>query len=332
MTIGRHALLSLAAISMLLGSTWTPAWSQELNLNALLQRLDRLDRDLASVQRLLATEGVPASALEAAAPTAASDAQGASRQQILIDQWEEQIRLLTGQVEEAQYQIRQLTSQVANATADVETRLAAIEQKLTTGSVPLAEAQPQTTFPQTTPSPETGTPVNTRVVGDPVTGANDTSQVLGTIDANAPTDETSVTNVNTEVAVAATETPEAQYDQAYRLLAQTDYAAAEGALQAFISGNPEHTLSGNAYYWLGETYYVRNDFPRAAVAFARGYKGFPQGSKAADNLLKLGMSFAAMEKAKEACATFDKLGRDHSDAPPLILDRLARERGRANCG
>ena len=322
MTIGKNALLSLAVIAVLWGSIGYPASAQELNLNALIQRLDRLDRDLASVQRLLATEGVPASALEAAN----GDPGGAARQQIQIDQWEEQIRLLTGQVEEAQYQLRRLADQVETATADVEKRLAAIEQRLAGGTVPLAQAQPQTTFPQTQP---TGASVAT---ADPGAANTQSDQFLGTIRTDATGAALPPASQDTVVAAAATTlSPEAQYEQAFGLLAQTDYAAAEGALQSFIADNPDHTLTGNAYYWLGETFYVRNDFPRAAVAFARGYKGSPDGAKAADNLLKLGMSFAAMEKIKEACATYDKLGRDHGNAPPLILDRLARERGRANC-
>lgn len=332
MTIGRNALLGLAAITLLLGSIGFPASAQELNLNALIQRLDRLDRDLASVQRLLATEGVPASALE----NANDDLAGAARQQFQIDQWEEQIRLLTGQVEEAQYQLRRLADQIETANADVESRLAAIEQRLAGGTLPLAQAQAQaqTTFPQTQPIGATGA---TGATGAPVAAADSavvntqSDQILGTIETDATGAALPPAGQDTVVAAASTMTPEAQYEQAFSLLAQTDYAAAEGALQAFISDNPGHILAGNAYYWLGETFYVRNDFPRAAVAFARGYKGSPEGKKAPDNLLKLGMSFAAMEKIKEACATYDKLGRDHGDAPPLILDRLARERGRANC-
>ena len=325
MTIGRNALLGLAAITLLLGSIGFPASAQELNLNALIQRLDRLDRDLASVQRLLATEGVPASALE----NANDDPAGAARQQFQIDQWEEQIRLLTGQVEEAQYQLRRLADQIETANADVESRLAAIEQRLAGGAVPLAQAQPQTTFPQTSPTTATGTPVAAAV---PATANAQSGQVLGTIETDATGAALPPASENTVAAAASTPlTPEAQYEQAFGLLAQTDYAAAESAFQAFIFDNPDHALTGNAYYWLGETFYVRNAFPRAAVAFARGYKGSPEGRKAADNLLKLGMSFAAMEKIKEACATYDKLGRDHGDAPPLILNRLARERGRANC-
>src|SRR3546814_19535879 len=43
-------------------------------------------------------------------------------------------------------------------------------------------------------------------------------------------------------------------------------------------------------YWLGETYYVRQRYQDAAVAFLEGYQKYPKSPKAADNLLKLGMA------------------------------------------
>jgi tol-pal system protein YbgF len=126
--------------------------------------------------------------------------------------------------------------------------------------------------------------------------------------------------------------PESRYKLAIRLLSQIDYAAAEAAFQAIIDDHPDHPLAGNAHFWIGEIQMKRQDYLRAAKSFARGYKAFPTGSKAADNLLKLGMAFAAMDKTEEACATFDQLERDHVNAPAHVRDRLPAERVRAGCG
>src|SRR5206468_11919661 len=83
-----------------------------------------------------------------------------------------------------------------------------------------------------------------------------------------------------------------QYNFAFGLLKQFDYSAAEEALKNFIRRYPDDPLTGSAQYWLGETYYARSNYAEAATAFAEGYKRYPKGSKAADNLLKLGMSLA----------------------------------------
>jgi len=344
MAAGKH-IFGGALMALALLTAATTASAQELSLNALIERLDRLERDLGGVQRLLAREGVPDAAYEPVEPRGPIDAGSSARQEIRIGEIQEQIRLLTGQVEEARYQVRRLSDQVTKANTDYEERLTALEQRLTASTAPpIAAARPQPPF--NTPAATGSNPVagsqttTTAVANDPNAERYESMRSLGTL-ATGPTDpaargdsaeaitpaaETAPTTV---AAVAAS--PEAEYDQAYQLLQQADYAAAEGALQRFIEIHPDHALAGNAYYWLGETYYVRNDYQAAAVAFARGYKGFPEGSKAADNLLKLGMAFAAMEKTDEACATFARLDRDQAKASALVRQRLAAERTRAGC-
>ncbi len=340
MAAGKH-IFGGAAVALALIAWITPAIGQELSLNALIERLDRLERDLSGVQRLLSREGVPDEAFAPVAPRAEPlDAGAAARQEIRIGEIQEQIRLLTGQVEEARYQVRRLSDQVEKAHLDYEERIAALEERMASATVPpIASAQP----PQPFTAPETGdveVPVNadtsTVVTADPNAERYETMGTLGTIsdqttttEVDGGTETAALTDTTTTSAAAAT--PEAEYDQAYQLLQQADYAAAEGALKSFIEVHPDHALAGNAYYWLGETYYVRNDYQAAAVAFARGYKGFPDGSKAADNLLKLGMAFAAMEKTDEACATFARLTRDQEKASALVRERLAAERERAGC-
>ena len=71
--------------------------------------------------------------------------------------------------------------------------------------------------------------------------------------------------------------------------------------------NPKHALQANAHYWLGETFYVRRDYQRAAYTFADSFQKYPEGNKAADNLLKLGMSLGKLGKKKEACTTYSRL-------------------------
>ena len=77
---------------------------------------------------------------------------------------------------------------------------------------------------------------------------------------------------------AATGTPQSQYDYALSLmLGQQDFAAAEQALKAFVEQHPQDDLTGNAQYWLGETYYVRGrSYQNAAFAFAEGYQRYPK--------------------------------------------------------
>jgi tol-pal system protein YbgF len=123
-----------------------------------------------------------------------------------------------------------------------------------------------------------------------------------------------------------------EYTAAFGLLRQRDYAAAEEALRAFVDAHPEHALAGNAKYWLGETFYVRENYEQAAVVFAEGFRTYPESRKAPDNLLKLGMSLGRIDQVDKACQIFSELQKRFPDAAQNILQRASRERDRLQCG
>ena len=121
------------------------------------------------------------------------------------------------------------------------------------------------------------------------------------------------------------------YNDAYNLLKQLKYDEAEEALQAFLKDYPEDELAGNAQYWLGETYYVRGQYESAAVAFATGFKKYEKNTKAADNLLKLGLSMQQLGKKKDACTAFKNLKTKFPNASDLLLSRAKKESDKLGC-
>jgi len=123
-----------------------------------------------------------------------------------------------------------------------------------------------------------------------------------------------------------------QFNRAFGLVKQADYANAETALRAFIDAHPNDPLAGNAQYWLGQTYFARSKFPDAASAFAEGYKRFPKGSKAPEDLLYLGLSLAKADQKKNACVALEQLGQVFPNAAPAVRDRAAAEKKRIGCG
>jgi tol-pal system protein YbgF len=126
-------------------------------------------------------------------------------------------------------------------------------------------------------------------------------------------------------------TPEEQYKYAFGLLSQANYGEAELALRSFVDQNPNDRLAGNAKYWLGETFYVRQDYQQAAVTFAEAYQEYPGSAKAPDNLLKLGMSLSALGSQSDACGTFVELLKRYPEAAVTILQRAKQERQRLSC-
>lgn len=115
------------------------------------------------------------------------------------------------------------------------------------------------------------------------------------------------------------------------MLKQADYPAAAEALKNFIRQHPDDGLAGSAQYWLGETYYARGNYAEAASAFAEGYKRYPKGAKAADDLLKLGMSLARANQKQNACIALTQLDREFPNPGTAIKERAKEEKKKLDC-
>ena len=132
-------------------------------------------------------------------------------------------------------------------------------------------------------------------------------------------------------AVLQGETPKEQYDYAYSFLPKHDFAAAEAAFRAFLDRNGEHELASNAMYWLGETYYARQQFEDAAAVFSDAYLRDRKASKATHSLLKLAMSLEQVGQVESSCVAYQELLIKHEDAEPRILDRAKSARKTLGC-
>jgi tol-pal system protein YbgF len=125
---------------------------------------------------------------------------------------------------------------------------------------------------------------------------------------------------------------EQAYHDAFKLLQDGDYAGAERGFRAFVQRNPQSPLAGSAEYWLGETYYARRDYSNALTAYAEGYKVYKSSPKGPDNLLKLGITLAALGRKPDACAVFARFSQDYPRATDLQKRRVDQERQKNQCG
>jgi tol-pal system protein YbgF len=127
------------------------------------------------------------------------------------------------------------------------------------------------------------------------------------------------------------ENAQALYDQGYGDFLQSNYAAAEKSFSKLVETYPKDPLAGSAQYWVGETYYVRKQYKKAADTFLAGYRKYSGSDKAPDTLLRLGMSLAALGQNEAACSTFKELKDKFPDAPANIRDQAKGEAGKAGC-
>ena len=239
----------------------------------------------------------------AAAAPESLPADAGGRVEVRLQALEEQLRRLTGRLEESQHQVTVLKDRLERMQGDMDVRF----KEMSSAAAPAAPARPQGNTAATPPRGES---------------------TLGTLPQHEadniklqPPGKTGLPGGSAKE----------QYDYAFNLV-RTDYAQAEVALKEFINKYPNDALTGSAQYWLGETYYVRNDFQQAAVAFLNAYQKFPKGAKAPDSLHKLGLSLASMGKKSDGCVALAKMLKDYPQAAETLKRRATTERGKMGCG
>lgn len=259
-----------------------------------------------------------------------SDPNQLARFEVRLGQLEEELRQLTGRVESLEFQQRSLGQRIDDLVADLDQRLAALEQQgeQSESAEPSSdaagdEARARPATAPAAPGPEEDEDASAPTSGEGALGMIPESSLRG---LPRPDAEAAVPPRRTRLP------PEEQYDTAMDQLRAGEYAGAERGLELFLEINPDHSLAANAAYWLAESHYVRRDYAAAAAAFARNYRSYGRdAAKAVDNLLKLGMSLESLGENDKACLAFQELTQEFPDAPTHIKQAVARERGKAEC-
>lgn len=281
----------------------------------LMNRVNQLDNQMQTLNRYIYQQNPDfAATLEDAK---ARNAQGSADSNAVVaafetrlSEMEQQIRALTGDIERLQFDTRQLTQK----NMLLESRLGALLQK---------QEQAQNQQQQAVQSATSAT-ASVSVGG---AGAVKTEAATPSMPADGASSEVTKSAENVLTSGSVTEA----YDQAFSYVQEKDYEKAETAFKAFIEKYKDNDLVHNARYWLGETYYVRGEFEKATVIFAEAFKAAPKGAKAADNLLKLGMSLGRVSKIEEACVTLTELKNRFPDAPASLLQRANQQLDKYSC-
>ena len=243
-----------------------------------------------AAMKIIPSRLVLLSALVLALPTAAAAQRGDSVYvEDRLNQLQQTLTMMTGQIEQLQHRNAQLQQQMEKMQTDYEYRIEQLEKGGGGGAAGRPAPRPgaQAAAPAPSPAPSAGA------------GGGSADQL---------------------------------YDEAFKKLQEGDYAGAERGFRTFVQRNPQNKLAGNAQYWLGETYYARRDYQNAMTAFAEGYKAYKTSQKGPDNLLKLGITMAALNRKSDACAVFARFTQDYPRATDLQKRRFDQERQKNGCG
>lgn len=256
-----------------------------------MNRLRRIENELETLNRAVYRGEKPPPSAFAGDPGSRAGAE------VRLQQLETELRALRGDIEQQNHRIRQMEQTLERALSDMELRLGELEQGGASGAAqgPRYTARP----PQSAGQNATGDSEQTQGATLSQLGGGDQAAAL--------------------------------YENAFALLKGGNYESAAEQFENFITRYPEHVLTSNAQYWLGETFYVRGQYQQAARIFAESYQQFPKGSKAPDNLLKLGMSLAAAGSQEDACVALGQIKKDFPEGPAPVLRRAEQEMNRLNC-
>ena len=264
---------------------------------------------------------------------------------------EEQVRQLSGTIEELNFQILQMQEQMRKMQEDNEFRFQELEKKSDAGAGGnnvAATAQPPANSSGSGAQPGTAatTPTEPRA-GDVATapdgqGTGAPPREFGTITFDAQgnvksgvaadtTADGAASDGTTVAALPSTDDPEELYRNSYEFILSGDYPTAEAGFRDHIQRFPADQKTADARFWLGESLLGQQKYRDAAETFLAANKDYPDSKKAPDMLLKLGVSLVGLNQKDVACATFGEVVRKYPNASGALKERVKQEQALAAC-
>jgi tol-pal system protein YbgF len=265
-----------------------------------------------------------------------------------VDSLEQQVRNLVGQIEELNYTIKQMQTQITGApqqqgeVAPIAPKPLVLKKKLVLNDTAKAgvETIEETPLQQdATQAPQDGTlydggaeQTGTKVLGTLGTGAAKAGDAGfdGQVLVAPEGDQAVVAADGVQQASVEPETPDDLFLRSEKSLLQLQFSEAETGFKEFLSKFPDHNLAGSAQYKLGETYYAQQNYADAAQNYLSGYKQYPKSRRAADSLMKLGLSLNKLGQKEQGCAALGSVGTEFPNSVEA-KKRAQAEFKRASC-
>lgn len=246
-----------------------------------------------------------------------------------IETLQAEVRELRGLVEQQGFELQEVKKRARDQYVDLDSRLARLEGRVPGAAVGTGAAGAIDTLAMPAASaPDGAAATDSALPAGATAAAGDATSM----DAAAAADVAAQPDALAAPPAAATGGGNAGgneqlvYDQAFAALREGRYAEAARRFAAFLDQFPQGDLADNAIYWLGESYYVTQNYRIALDTFKDLLKRYPDSAKAPDAQLKLGYCYYELRQWTEAEAALNLvIGR----YPDTTVARLAQGRLRA---
>ena len=244
-----------------------------------------------------------------------------TRHLLKLNEIEEEFRKLTNKFEEVNFKLDNLSSRVTKIQSDSQLRFSDLESSKITNT-DKRKKEKKAKLPGTEKAQDFGSAPAYNLDPEEKTQATQSIEAKATVFSEERISETSL---------LPNKPPKEQYDFAVSFMKVGDYETAELALREFIDKNKTDKLAGNAQYWYGETFRIRQLYSDAATAYLDGYQNYPKSSKAPENLLKLGSTMVQLGEKDQGCKMIKGLKKQYPKASQSVLQKAQYEQKRFKC-
>ena len=287
--------------------------------DSILQKVEDLREDIKTLEKAVYSQDGKVSSSVTELSNSSGDI--LTKHLLKLSELEEQFKILTNNFEEINFKLDKLSSRITKVQTDNQMRFQDLERSgMTLEEKSIAKKAKKL--------PGSSEPKDLGGVSESDVASVEQIQKTQSIE--------SAGTVVTETAERAEKilpnsSPEKQYEFAVSFLKVGDYETAEFALREFIDDNPKHELAGNAQYWYGETFRVRQLYQDAATAYLDAYQKYPKSSKAPVNLLKLGVMLVQIGEKQQGCTMILGVKDQYPKANQSIIQKAEYEKKKFNC-
>ena len=308
-------LLKQILILILLSNFFYFNSSADEKVNAILDQIQIINQDLKTLEKAV----YKSSEVTSSGSSNNLNEDILTKHLLKLNTIEDQFRDLTNRFEEINFKLDKLSSRVSKIQSDTQLRFSDLESTGIKSNSNNNETKVK--LPGTDKAQDLGAAPAYSVTNLPEEQQTQSIESAATV----------ITEEAEKTSLLPNKKPEAQYDFAVSFMKIGDYETAEFALKEFIDKNKDHDLAGNAQYWYGETFRIRQLYSDAATAYLDGYQNYPKSQKAPDNLLKLGITMVQLGEKDQGCSMITGIKKEYPKASKSVLQKAKYEEKKFKC-
>ena len=317
MDLIKKKILIFSIIFLFSSNSFLKAEEEEVLIQAVADQIQVLTKDLKTLEKAVYKKSdIISSANSSTMKSDGLNEDILTKHLLKLNEIEDQFRELTNKFEEVNFRLDKLSSRVTKIQSDNQLRFSDLENSGT------EIKKVKKNLPGASKPADFGANPGYSVSNLPEKQETSSIESAQTVITEEPEKRESL---------LPDKPPKEQYEFAVSFMKIGDYETAEFALKEFIQKNKDHDLAGNAQYWYGETFRIRQLYSDAATAYLDGYQNYPKSKKAPDNLLKLGITMVQLGEKDQGCKMISGVKKEYPKASKSVLQKAQYEQKKFKC-